>query len=95
MKYAIILPNCFSSLICQTPIIIKGHPFNLEPFFNKLIIKKIKKSVLKNDQLVLLEQMLAKWQHPVAFSEALDLLHLQFVWYCTGALPWPSKWPVK
>ncbi len=37
---------------------------------------------------MLLEQVLAQWWHPVAFSEALDLLHreMRMVLYCRIAM---------
>jgi hypothetical protein len=36
--------------------------------------------------------IVAQWRRPVAYSEALDLLH-QSAQLGTGASPWPSKWP--
>jgi hypothetical protein len=44
-------------------------------FFYKLTMKKHKKKRCMRDQLLLLAAILARWRHPVASSEALDLLY--------------------
>jgi hypothetical protein len=44
-------------------------------FFNKMKMKKSTKTRRIHDKLLLLAAMLARWWRPVAFSEALDLLH--------------------
>jgi hypothetical protein len=44
-------------------------------FFNNLTMKNIGKNRCWHVRLMLLEQVLARWWHPVASSEALNLLH--------------------
>jgi hypothetical protein len=63
------------SLICHTRIVIGGHPCGFVAFFDNLTIQNIGKNRCWHVQMMLLEQMLAQWWHPVASSEALDLLH--------------------
>jgi hypothetical protein len=38
-------------------------------------MKKLKNNLCWDDRLLVLEQILTQWWHPVASSEALDLLH--------------------
>jgi hypothetical protein len=44
-------------------------------FFNEFKTKKQKTKWHMRDQLHLSAALLAQWQHPVAFTKALDLLH--------------------
>ncbi len=52
-----------------------GSWHHLMLFFNKMKMKKSTKTRRIHDKLLLLAAMLARWWRPVAFSEALDLLH--------------------
>ncbi len=44
-------------------------------FFDDLTMKNIKQNWCWHVPFMLLEQVLARWWHPLAFSEALDPLH--------------------
>jgi hypothetical protein len=55
--------SCLGPSLCSAPI------------FNVLAVKNNTRNRRRYVPLLLLEQILAQWRHPVASSEALDLLH--------------------
>ena len=61
-------------LICHTPIKNRGLSIDLWPFPTVLTMKTSKKR-RTYVQFMLSDITLTQWQHPVASSEALDLLH--------------------
>ena len=63
------------SLICHTPIVIQGYPCALWPFSTIWQWETLEKTGVGMSDWWLLEQLLAWRWHPVASSEALDLLH--------------------
>ncbi len=62
------------SLICHTPIVSWGHSFTLWPF-KQSDDEKCKKAQSWYVPFMLLEQIFAQWQHPVASRKAMELLH--------------------
>jgi hypothetical protein len=77
------------------PHCYQGQSFSLSPFFDELIMKTLEKNRHWYVQLMLLEQMLVQWQHPVASSEALILLHWEkhmlLYWHIAMAIKMASK----
>ncbi len=62
-------------LICHSPIKNRGLSVYPRPFSTSLMMKNIKENWRMHDQLLLLAAILTQWRHPVASSEALDLLN--------------------
>ena len=71
-------------LMCHTPIVIRCHPFTLWPFLPTWRQNTPQTTDVILSNWCLLEQVLAQWWHPVASSEALDLLYqvMRVVLYC-------------
>ncbi len=63
------------SLICHTPIVIKGYPCDVVVFFDNLTMKNIKKNLRWHVPFMLLERVLVRWWHPVASGVALNMPH--------------------
>ncbi len=78
------------SSICHTPIVIWATLLLHAPF-QQVDHEKTKKSSCWHDQLLISEQILAWWQCPVAFSEALDLL----CWAMCAVLYWHIAMAIK
>ncbi len=70
------------SLICHTPIVIRGYLCAFVAFFDDLTMRNIEKTGVGMSNWWLSEQVFAQWWHPGASSEALDLLH----WAMHGVL---------
>ncbi len=75
IKYPIILPKHFSSFWYVIAYLLLGAILLPWVLFQRVDIEKTQKNRCWHDQLMPSKQMLAQWQHPVASSEALDLLH--------------------
>jgi hypothetical protein len=73
----------FSFVCYVVPLLKTGALAQPATFFNYFTMKKLKKKQHMHDQLHLSAAILAQWWHPVAYSEALDLLHwaMQVVTY--------------
>ena len=61
--------------MCHTPNVIRCHRFALWPYLMIWRWNSPQTTDVRMSNRCLLEQVLARWRHPVASSEALDLLH--------------------
>ncbi len=94
-NYILTLFNPFSFVWYVIPLLKTGAFNSTCNLFQCVDNEKHKKNWRSHVPFVLLATILAHWRCPVASIEALTSSIRQYAWYCTGALPQPSKWPAK
>ncbi len=83
----------FSFVWYIIPLLKTGFLVSTRDFFLWFWQWKHKKPHCSHVPTMLSSIILAQWQHPVASSEALDLLHWAMHAVMYRCMPWPSKWP--